>query len=94
MCVRACREGIVLCNVDEPLWPVEFINEAWEQLTGFSKADLGNGFWSFFKASCRPPDFVANALAQADAPAHSSGGRRQAARLPDHRACGTHARAD
>jgi hypothetical protein len=38
----------VLVDVSKPEWPVEFINEAWEQLTGFRKDDLGQGFWGKF----------------------------------------------
>jgi hypothetical protein len=44
-----CSEGIVLVDVSKPEWPVEFINEAWEQLTGFRKDDLGQGFWDKFQ---------------------------------------------
>lgn len=47
--IDAFSEGIMLCNVSKSEWPVEFINEAFEQMTGFTKTDLGNGFWSFFR---------------------------------------------
>jgi len=47
--IDAFNEGIVLCDVSEPNWPIVFINEAWENLTQFAKNNVGRGFWEFFQ---------------------------------------------
>lgn len=38
--VAAAPEGIVLCDARAPDWPVVYVNSAFEQLTGYSAAEL------------------------------------------------------
>lgn len=50
-------DGIMLCDVGEGKWPVVFVNEGWEKVTGIPKdAACGRGFWDLFQvlAAIRP----------------------------------------
>ena len=57
-----CSEAIMLCNVSEPTWPMMFVNEAWEKVTGVKRdVAVASGFWDAFKVclqiACAAPAF-------------------------------------
>lgn len=40
----------MLCNVSVSNWPMMFVNEAWEKLTGLPKDEgTGKSFWDVFQ---------------------------------------------
>lgn len=47
--IESLQEGLVLCNLSQPGWPIIFSNNAWAEISGRTKFETeGKNFWDFF----------------------------------------------
>ena len=50
--ISCFSEGVMLCDVAQPHWPIHYVNDSWCKATGISSSEAcGRSFWTLFASS-------------------------------------------